>query len=386
MLRVGLHIGKERLDGARAFFRNDGRVLAVEHDVVLGQLGLALVILHRVATGFLGGFDHQANAALQRQLRLLHGLHRIQQGGDRTLVVNRAAPIELVTHARDLERIDLLAIDHPLRRHHGHHIGVRENAKLLAAGTGQGHLKNAVVDIAEVEAKILAHLLDHLAKLDDRRVLMRRNLGISHGGQRHHFFDAGQHRRLLTQPRVQPQKTRDVGELFTLQWLASGVVLHRTRNARLLLGRQLQKLRKATRYLCGLHGDGVERRLLQRLGKARGRRASKSERDGKRDGAASDLWLHCGKSPNGKVARIAAHSPVRGRVCVRTPTKNLISPTETQSPNYRSRTPSQRRLVERPSSYPRSLYPSSSSPLRQSLECRSFRSPSASAVRGHQAS
>ena len=47
----------------RSLFCHHGRVLAVEHDVVLGQGGLGAVVLHRVATGFFGGFDHEADGA-----------------------------------------------------------------------------------------------------------------------------------------------------------------------------------------------------------------------------------------------------------------------------------------------------------------------------------
>ncbi len=228
LLAVGGLVGKAYRQRAGAFFGHHCRVLAVEHDVEFGQGGLVAVVLHAVATGFLGGLDHQADRACQRYAAFTHRLHRVERRGDGPLVIDRAPAIEVVAHARDLERIKLRAVvEHPFVGHDGNHIGVRENAKGFLALARQRHFEYAVIDIAELQAEVFGHAFHELAEINDRGVFVLRHLVVAHGAQRDHFADGVEHGLLVVHAVVDAEQAADVGQIGALERLLRAVGAHR---------------------------------------------------------------------------------------------------------------------------------------------------------------
>ncbi|MCY1223374.1 hypothetical protein D9M72_354970 [compost metagenome] len=223
---------------ARAFFRHHRGVFAVEHDVVLGQGGVLAVVLHAVAAGFLGGLDHQADGALQRHAAFLDGLHGIHDRGDRALVVDGAAPVQRVAHARHAERIQFGAVlQHPFLGHRRHHVGVGQDAEGVLGAAGQRDLEDPVVDIAVGQPEVTRHGLDHLAEVDDGGVLVLRDLLVAHGTQRHHPADGVDHRGLVVDAVVDAQQAADISQVVAGQRRPGLPRRHGRRHRRLGFGR-----------------------------------------------------------------------------------------------------------------------------------------------------
>jgi hypothetical protein len=187
--------------------------------------------------------------------------------------VSSVAPVELVAHARDLEGVDGLAVQHPFGGDHGHDVGMGEDAELIGARSGrpvrgQRDLEDAVVHVAVLQAEVPGHLLHQFAKGEDGRAFVRRHLGVAHGGQGDHAPDAGQHSLLLREPRVQAQQASDVGEVVARKRGACGMALHRLGDFGLAGGGLPQEAGEVGR--CGLRlGQRIQRGLLEGVGAGR---------------------------------------------------------------------------------------------------------------------
>ncbi|MNT16767.1 hypothetical protein D3C72_1518840 [compost metagenome] len=239
------------------------------------------VVLHAVAAGFLGGLDHQPDRAGQRHAALAHGLHCVQRRRDGTLVVDGAAPVQVVAHAGHLERVELRAVvEHPFVGHHGHHVGVREDAEGVRASAGQGHLEHAVIHVAVGQAEVPRHALHHLAERDDGRVLVLRHLFVAHGADRHHLGDALQHGGLVVEPVIDAEQPADIDEIVALERLLRPVGPHGRRQLRLGLHGGGEEGVEAGRRLGRLAGhQAVQRGFGQRLGQRRAGDGNGQQRD-----------------------------------------------------------------------------------------------------------
>ncbi|MNT11331.1 hypothetical protein D3C72_1462050 [compost metagenome] len=260
------------------------------------------VVLHAVAAGLLGGLDHQPDGAFQRHAAFLDGLHRIQHGGDRALVVDGAAPVERVADAREPERIEAGAVvQHPFLGHGRHHVGVRQDAEGVLAAARQRDFEHAVVHVAVGQPEVARHALHQLAELHDGGVVVLGDLFIAHGAQRHHLADGVDHRGLVVHAVVDAQQAADIDQVVARQ-RGSGLPRgHRRCYRGFGLGRGRHEcLQVALGGRPGAGNQRLERRLFQGFG-LRGVRQHQRQREHRcppvqgRQAARSG---HCGTKTN----------------------------------------------------------------------------------------
>jgi len=130
------------------------------------------------------------------------------------LVVDGATAVEIVADARDLEWVEPRAVlQHPFVRDCRHDVGVGQDAEFLAASPRQLDLENAVIHVAIRQPEVRRDPLDQLAELDDRLVLMRRNLVRAHRRNGHHLLDGRDDMLLVAKAVVQAEQATDVDEV-----------------------------------------------------------------------------------------------------------------------------------------------------------------------------
>ena len=169
-------VRKLRQQGAITLLGNNHRITTIQGNIEVWQRIALQIIRHGLACGFLRGINQQPHGALQRQLLLHNHPHGNHHRHNTVLIVLRTAPIQTPVYFSQRKRIKLGAvIQHPIRSVGGDNVGVGvqgHQLRIASRRARQGDLIDAVINIAEGQAKL------HRQRLQPRRYPMENRIVI----------------------------------------------------------------------------------------------------------------------------------------------------------------------------------------------------------------